>query len=329
MRAASLIAPGVVEVDDVPDPVAEHPGDVVVRMDRASICGSDVHVVFHGFHDERRLGAPGYPGHEGVGTVVDSRSEEVAVGDVVLTVPVPALGGCFAQYQLVPDTQVIRLPADGDPERLLMAQQYGTVLYGMRSFWPPEPGREAGTAAIIGAGSAGLFFLQLARQAGFEQVVVSDLESRRLAVARDLGATTVHAPAESLTDAVMDLTGGAGADLVIEAAGYDKTRTDAIAAVAVHGVIGLYGFPERLGDAPVPMYDAFRKIARLQWAGGTQAEPGLRTFHDAVRHIHEGTIDVGYCLGDVRPLDALPEAMTIAAEQGHGSVKISVDPHRA
>ncbi|GAA4414756.1 zinc-binding alcohol dehydrogenase family protein [Georgenia halophila] len=327
MRAGYLAAPGVVEVDDFPEPVAERAGDLVVRMHRASICGSDVHVVFHGFHDEDCLGMPGYPGHEGLGTVVESRSETVVVGDLVLTVPIPTVGRCFAEYQLIEDTQVVTLPAGGQEDRLLMAQQYGTALYAMRMFWPEDGTlREAGTAAITGAGSAGLFFLQLAQRAGFEHVVISDLDTRRLAVARDLGAgTTVHAPDESVTDAVMDLTGGAGADLVIEAAGYDDARAQTVAALAQQGTIGLFGYPERRGLAGFPMYDAFRKVARIQWAGGTQAEPGLVAFRDAVRHIHDGEIEVGHCLGHVHRLDDLPRALAVAAEGGHGGVKLSLD----
>ncbi|MFC7404514.1 zinc-binding dehydrogenase [Georgenia alba] len=328
MRAASLRAPGVVEVDDAPEPAATAPGEVVVRMHRTSICGSDVHVILHGFHEDGCLGMPGYPGHEGLGTVVESRSSSVREGELVLTVPRPAEGRCFAQYQLVADTQVVPVPAGDAEERLLMAQQYGTTLYAMRSFWPDGGTlREPGTVAIAGAGSAGLFFVQLARRAGFEHILVSDLDPRRLEVAERLGAaTTVHAPSGSLTDAVMDVTRGEGADLVIEAAGYDLTRAQAVAAVATRGTIGLFGFPERRGDAPFPMYAAFRKVARIQWAGSTQSEPGLVAFRDAVRHIHDGEIDVEHCLGDLRGLDDLPEAVEVASEPGRGPVKLVIDP---
>jgi len=327
MRAAFVPEPGRVEVGDFPVPTAELAGDLVVRMHRASICGSDVHSVFHGFHNADRFGFPGYPGHEGIGEVVDSRSAEFSVGDIVLTVPVGDIGGCFAEFQLIADKQVVRLPEGGDTERLLMAQQYGTTLYSMRMFWP-DAGNwgTPGTVAIMGAGSAGLFFLQQAKQLGFENLIISDLNEDRLKVARSLGAqTVVHAPKESFIDAVHEVTDGEGADLVIEAAGFDRLRADAIAAVRIRGTVGFFGFPERLGMAEFPMFDAFRKIVRIQWVGGTQAEPGLVAFKDAVRHIDEGSINVDYCLGPAYGIEEVPETLAIADAQGHGAVKLSID----
>jgi len=326
MRAAFVPAPDRMEVGDFPLPVAEHEGELVVRMTRASICGSDVHSVYHGFHNPAGLGRPGYPGHEGVGVVVQSRSERFPEGTRVLTVPVGNIGGCFAEYQLITDTQVIALPDGIDDSAALMAQQYGTTLFAMRLFWP-EPGNtgiSTGTAAVIGAGSAGLFFAQQAFLLGFENVIVSDRNTDRLAVAASLGAQTVHAPQESIADAARAATGGAGADLVIEAAGYDRCRADAIDAVRMFGTTGFFGFPEVTGDAPFPSFDAFRKAARMQWASGTQGEPGLVSFHDAVEHIRDGRIDVSYCLGTEYSLEDMPEAIRVARDDGHGNVKLII-----
>jgi L-iditol 2-dehydrogenase len=327
MRAAFVPEPNRVEVGDFPEPVAQHPGDLVVKMSRASICGSDVHSVYHGFHNPAGLGKPGYPGHEGVGVVVESKSDRFRVGQTVLTVPVGNIGGCFAEYQAIHESQVVELPDGVDEAAILMAQQYGTTLYSMRLFWPQagNTGMTNGTAAILGAGSAGLFFLQQAKQLGFERILVSDLNEDRLKVAASLGAETVLAPQESIVDAVHGATNGVGADLVIEAAGYDVARADTIRAVRVLGTVGFFGFPEKLGDVPFPMFEAFRKIARIQWAGGTQAEPGLVAFRDAIRHIHEGSIDVSYCLTKSYPLEEAPEAMAVARDQGHGHVKLTIE----
>lgn len=320
MRAAYVPGPDRVEVGDFPVPVTSGPGDLVVRMLWASICGSDVHHIYHGYLKPEGLNQPGYPGHEGVGVVVESRSDRFAVGDHVLTVP--ASGRCFAEYQLIDDLHVVSLPADGDFPRLLMAQQYGTTLFAMRLFWAGGPAR---TAAIIGAGSAGLFFLQHARRLGFEQVVISDLNTDRLAVARSLGAdVTVHAPAESLIEATLDVTDGAGADLVIEAAGYDTLRADAIAAVRKQGTVGYFGLPESQGLVPFPMHAAYRKAARIQLASATQSEPGLVAFHDAVEHIRTGVVDVDYCLGTPYTVEQVPAALETARDQGHGAVKMSI-----
>lgn len=325
MRAAYMPEPGQIAVGDFPKPSVGRDGDVVVRMEAASICGSDIHNIFDGFHNQAALGRPGYPGHEGIGVVAESRSSLYKPGDRVLTVPRGPEGACFAEYQLIPDTYLIPVPEGVDVFRALMAQQYGTALYSMRLFWPEE-GRSAGTCAIIGAGSAGLFFVQIAKRLGFERVIVSDLNSERLSVAKRLGAdAVVHAPRESLAETVTTMTGGVGADLVIEAAGYDRCRTEAITAVRMHGIVGFFGFPELLGDAPFPQFAAFRKVVRIQWAGATQSEPGLVSFREALRHIVEGSIDVEHCLGSSYPLEALPEAVEIARGQGHGKVKLVID----
>jgi L-iditol 2-dehydrogenase len=325
MRAAYMPEPGKLAVGDFPIPVTAKDGDVVVKMEWASICGSDTHNVYDGFQNPAQIGKPGYPGHEGIGTVSETRSPHFNVGDRVLTVPKGPEGACFAEFQLISDKYLIPVPDGADPAKILMAQQYGTTLYAMRTFWPEE-GRTKGTCAIIGAGSAGLFFVQLAQQMGFEKVIISDLNAERLAVATKLGADrVVLAPDESIVDAVAEMTGGTGADLVIEAAGYDKCRADAIAAVRVLGIVGFFGFPEHLGDGVLPQFAAFRKIVRMQWAGGTQAEPNLRSFRDAVRDIHENKVVVDYCLSSVYNLEDVPQAVEVAREQGHGKVKILVN----
>ena len=322
MKAVRLLDVGKVVVDEVPVP-DPGPGEALVKMRRASICGSDVHVVYDGFLPDEMPGRPGYPGHEGVGEVVASNSPDFTAGDAVLTVPVPTEAGCFAQYQVVAAGSLVKLPEGVQPERLLMAQQLGTTIYATRRFWPGEPGR---VAAVIGAGSAGLFFLQLLRRAGFEKVVVADLEPARLEIAQELGAeVVVRAPAEDVVDACLQLTGGEGADLVVEAAGYDACRAQAIDAVRERGRLGFFGFPEQRGHTPFPMERAFRKAPTIEFTSGTQREPGLRSFRDAVDLIVRGEVEVGYLLAPTLPIERAPEALDIARDRGRGAVKINLD----
>ncbi len=346
MRAATLVGRGVVEVGDFEPPTAG-PDEVLVAMSHASICGSDVHTVFDGHHQPELLGRPGYPGHEGVGIVVEDARGDVGVGTQVLTVPVGTRGFCFAEFQSVPVGQLVGLP-DGDPRPLLMAQQLGTTVFALKKFLPGVSversllgGENSGTApivptslpaslpttvAVIGAGSAGLFFTQLLKALGVETVLVSDLNADRVARARRLGAdVAVHEPAESLLAAVHDLTAGAGAELVIEAAGYERTRELALAAVRVQGRAGMFGHPEARGLAPFPVHEAFRKSVSVDWVSGTQSEPGLASFRTAVRLIDHGRLDVSHCLEIGYPLEETPTAMTVAREHGHGAAKITLE----
>ena len=323
MRAAVLTGPGRLECVEVPIP-EPRPGDVIVRTVRASICGSDTHVVYDGFSHHPFPAPPGYPGHEGVGVVTEAGAEAdgLEVGDKVLTVPQPIESMCFAEYQRIAAPSVIKLADDADLDRALMAQQLGTVLFASRRFLAGfEPG---GSAVVIGAGSVGLFFVQALRRAGFERIVVSDLEPHRLDLARELGATiTVRAPGESVVDAALDLTGGTGADLVVEAAGYDASRAQAVEAVAPGGRIGFFGFPETAEPAPFPFNAAFRKSLTMLTSVGTQQEPGLRSFREALDGIQRGDYEVDYLLTPVFPIEEAQAAMDAARARRGAKVSIS------
>lgn len=324
MRAAILTAPGRVDVDDVPAPELG-PGQVLVRMTRASICGSDLHTV-HGWGTQTYPAPPGFPGHEGVGVVVESRADGVAPGDHVLTAPLPTKAACFAELQAIDAANVLRLPSPGvADERLLMAQQLGTTIHAMQRFWPETAGSGAGMAAVvIGAGSAGLFFVQHLVARGFSQVVVSDLEPARLEVATRLGATTtVLAPDTSLRDSVLDLTGGSGAELVVEAVGLDATRAEAVSMARVSGTVGCFGLPERSGMVPFPFETAFRRGLALQMLAGAQSVPGLPAFASALAAITSGGSSVDHCLGMSYPLEQFSEA--VAAADDRAAVKVQIE----
>lgn len=320
MRAGFMPAPGVVEVGDFPEP---EPGDgeVLVRMHHASICGSDTHVVHDGFHRPERLGLPGYPGHEGVGVVEASRSTRFDVGDRVLTVPPGWLGACFAELQAVPEQYVVPVPDEVPLLRGLMAQQLGTTVFAMKRFGRPE----RDVAAVIGAGSAGSYFVQHLRRLGYEHVVVADRQPDRLATAGRLGATTlVDARKVSVVEAVHDLTAGEGAGLVIEAAGYDACRADAVEALRHGGTAGFFGYPERYGDAPYPSFTAFRRNASLQWINGAQLEPGLASFVEAMGLIAGDEVVVDHCLERHLDLEDVAEAIALARSAGGGATKVNV-----
>jgi L-iditol 2-dehydrogenase len=324
MRAAYVPEPGRIEMAEfsIPEPAE---GQVLVKMHLASICGSDLHVVYHGFQHAEALGHPGYPGHEGVGEVVASRSPDYADGQLVLTVPVGWFGGCFSEYQVIDACQLVPLPP-GDAHRLLLGQQLGTTIYAMKKFWPAGQTGEGKVVAIIGAGSAGLFFAQHVKALGFDHLIVSDLEASRLDVAKRLGADhTVHAPGQAIGPVIEEVTAGRGADFIIEAAGFDSLRAAAVEALADHGTVGFYGFPEHYGAAPFPSYTAFRKSAVMQWVCSAQLEPGLTSFREAVAAISDGTIQVDYCLEPVFPLERVPDAIALAERRGDGAVKLTID----
>lgn len=298
MKAAQLSAAGRFEVREtnVPD---LNEGDVLVRMIGTSICGSDLHVVFGNFLPDDLPATPGYPGHEGVGRVELSRSSRHRPGDLVLAVPHSAQATCFADYHVTNGSSLVTLPVDADPWRLLMAQQLGTVVYAMKKFVGDRPG--SGTAVVIGAGSAGLFFAQLLRARGYDQIIVSEPVRSRRQSASEVGADVVIDPeAAGVSEVVLDATSGAGAGLVVDAAGTIDARQDAVDCAADDATVGLFGFPDAAGLEPFPLAASWRKMLRLITSANTQHEPGLRSFREAVDMLMRDQIDVSSLLSGQR-----------------------------
>jgi len=318
MLAGRLIEPGVLRVDDLPMPTPLE-GELLVRVLRASICGSDVHRVYDGFHLDLPSG-PGWPGHEGVGRVATGNNGECGPGDLVLLVPGAVDNGTYAEYMVSSPAELFRLPSTMPVQKALMAQQLGTTIFALKHFWPEPAGR---TAVILGAGSAGLYFLQLVRRLGFSQVVVADVVPGRLEAARALGADMIiDATQQDAVEVVGRLTGGAGADFVIEAAGRQSTRAQAIELARKFGRVGCFGHAEKVGEAAFLFETAWRSCLDVRFAVGAMFEPGLLSFREAVRLIESGAIQVDHLAGREYPLVDLERAM--AAARDREAIKIHV-----
>jgi L-iditol 2-dehydrogenase len=320
MRALRLIGRGKLTVDEVPVPAPAN-GEVLIRTSHAAVCGSDLHTIFHS--DYTGPVRAGYPGHESVGEVLESRSSRFAPGDVVLAVPDTTCFASFADYQVVPERFLLRIPAT-DPAALLMAQQLGTVEFALKRFLRGDPRND--TALVIGAGSAGLHFVALLKHRGYRTVICSDIDDNRLRIAQEMGATTVVNANESLaSDVVLNMTGGAGADLVVEAVGSDSTRADAVQAVTDQGDLGFFGVPERPGLVGFPFEALFRKRATVHTSNLAQREPGLESFETAVSLIADGEVDVRPLLGTPYPATSIVQAVEAAEHHTADSPKVVVD----
>jgi len=319
VKAARWVDAERVVCEDVPVPsVAD--GEILVRTAYASICGSDLHGVF--------LGAPsepvpaGYPGHESVGEVAESRCPGFEPGDWVLTVPFAIDGRCLAEYQALPGANCIRLPAGVPLTHLLMAQQLGTVIYALRSHPLDVTGKDA---AVIGQGSAGAFFTFLLKRAGAARVLVSDKSPARLAYARKLGADlAVDAGAADFGPAVMEATGGRGADVVVEAVGSRETFPLSVELAASGATLVWFGLPEDGGDYPLPFGEFFRRRLTAHTKFGAQGEPGLESFRYALRLVASGAIDVAPLLSHMLPIEKIDEAFRIAHDRTDNALKVSI-----
>ena len=312
-RAGQLVEPGRMAFVEAPvEPLRA--GDLLVRSRYASICGSDLHVVNHGVETEPDQWAPGYPGHEGVGEVAESRAAGFAPGDPVLVVPPVPEARCFAEYQRVRATSVVKLEGPLPPiEQLLMAQQL-------------HPWDVAGrTVAVIGQGSAGLFWAWSLKRAGAARVIVADRSPSRLAASAGFGADVmVDVRTADLAEAVMDLTSGEGADIVVEAVGRRETLLQSIRLCRLGGQLCWFGLPDTNEPVPIDFRLFFRRKLTAFSTYGAQSEPGLVSFQVALQHIRRGEIDVRPLLSHVVPVEEIDHAFRLADTCENGVLKVSI-----
>jgi len=321
MRAAVVVEKGVVRCDEVeiPRPAI---GEVLVRTRAASICGSDLHMVNTGWAMHAFPAIAGHPGHEAVGEVVESLSDKFASGDVVLTTPHIWNSRCFADYQVVDDAHVLKLEPDVDLDTVTLAQQLGTVVYAAKRL---PASLEGQTCMVVGQGSAGLFWDFTLKNLGAEKIISIE----PLAWRRELGLAygvdeTIDVTGDAAVEAVRDLTGGAGADLVIEAVGSTSTLSQAFHLVRNEGRVVLFGLPESEEPVPFDYSQMFKSRADVFTVLGSQDEPGLTSYSEAARQISSGEIDVQPIISHQVNIGEIDRAFAVANERVDGAVKIGI-----
>lgn len=320
MSAAVVTALEQVRCEEIaaPEPT---PGMVLVRSTLASICGSDLHIAYMGWNALEFPLAPGHPGHEGVGEVVDGGGTGFAPGETVLTVPNIWTARAFAGYQLVNPQYLLRLPSTAPLSHLLMAQQLGTVVYGCKRL-PPMEGK---TAVVIGQGSVGLFHDFILRRMGAEKIIAIEPIPQRLAAAKSFGVDeAIDVTGDRATDAVLGLTGGEGADVVIEAVGSVETLNQAFKLARPLGRVAAFGLPPGMERVPFDWDSFFRRRLTIHSVHGAQDEPGLPDFQRSVDLISEGEIDVAPFVTHQFPISRVQEAFDLAHSRGDGALKVSL-----
>jgi L-iditol 2-dehydrogenase len=333
MKAGRWVDVGRVVCEEVPRP-APADGEILVRTAYTSICGSDLHSVYGG--PPPPAVPAGHPGHESVGEVVESRCPGFEPGDRVLTVPHFVDGRCMAEYQALPGSFCIRLAGKAPLSHLLMAQQLGTVIYALRRHRLDLIGKDV---AVIGQGSAGAFFTFLLKRAGARSVLASDKSPARLAYSRHLGADLTvladtgladtgladGADEEGFRSAVLEATGGRGADLVVEAVGSRETFPLSVELAADSATVLWFGLPEGASAYPFSFPEFFVRRLTAYAISGTQGEPGLESFRYAVQLIADGAIDVAPLLSHMLPIDRVEEAFHMAHDRTDGALKVSIE----
>lgn len=318
----AAVATGLKQIccDDVPVPEIE-PGKALVQTRLASICGSDLHIVYMGWNADEFPLPHGYPGHEGIGQVVDAGDTDLTPGQLVLTVPNIWSSRVFAGHQVIDPRFLLPLPDKVPESHLLMAQQLGTVVFGCRRL-PPMLGK---TVAVIGQGSVGLFHDFMLRRLGAHRIIGIEPVAERLAAGVVMGIDhAVDVTGLSATEAVLDLTGGEGADVVIEAVGSVGTLNQSMQMVRPVGNIAVFGLPPTMDRVPFDWDTFFRKRLEMHSVFGAQDEPGLPAFRLAVDYIMREDIDMAPFVTHQFSIEEVQAAFDLAHSKQDGALKVSL-----
>jgi alcohol dehydrogenase len=275
MKALVYHGPGQRAWETMPDPVILEATDAIVRIDTSTICGTDLHILKG---DVPEVEAGRILGHEAVGTIVETGDAVVtlAEGDRVLVSCISSCGRCRfckegryglctggggwifghlidglqAEYARVPfaDTSVYKLPPELTDEQVVFLADILPTAYEVGVLaGRVEPGD---TVAIVGAGPIGLAAVMTARLLSPGRIVVLDVADARLEKAREFGAdVTINNGRTDAIAEVMELTGGLGADVAIEAVGIPETFelcADLIRPGGRVANVGVHGHPATL-----------------------------------------------------------------------------------
>ncbi|MER7174335.1 S-(hydroxymethyl)mycothiol dehydrogenase [Streptomyces mesophilus] len=328
-----------IETIVVPDP---GPGEAVVKVQACGVCHTDLHYREGGINDE----FPFLLGHEAAGIVeqVGPDVTDVAPGDFVIlnwravcgkcracrrgrpqycfdthnakqkmtlaedgTELSPALGiGAFAEKTLVAAGQCTKVDPAASPAA---AGLLGCgVMAGIGAAINTGGVGRGDSVAVIGCGGVGAAAVAGARLAGAARIIAVDLDDRKLSTARELGAThTVNSRTSDAVEAIRELTGGFGADVVIEAVGRPETYEQAFYARDLAGTVVLVGVPTPEMRIDLPLLDVFGRGGSLKSSWYGDCLPS-RDFPLLIDLYQQGRLDLDTFVSETIALDQVEEA---------------------
>jgi threonine dehydrogenase-like Zn-dependent dehydrogenase len=344
MRATVMFGAGDVRIENVPAARVIEPTDAVVRVSRASICGSDLWPYNQMEHGEtgRRMG------HEAIGVVeaVGAEVRTMKAGDLVVMPFAYSDGSCVFCHEGLhtscihggffgtgdvdgAQAEAVRVPqADGTlfvlpvgeddalmPSLLTLSDVMGTGHHAA-VVADVGPGK---TVAVVGDGAVGLCAVIAAKRLGAEQIIILGRHPDRIALAREFGATDVVSQrGDEAIERVRELTDGFGVHSVLECVGLEQSTLTAIAIARPGGAVGRVGVPQ---DETMPAsLPAFYNNVTV---GGGPA-PVRAYIEELLPDILEGRIEPGRVFDRVVGVDEVPDGYRAMNERE--AIKVMVQP---
>ena len=331
-------------VEEVPIPQIGR-DEVLVAVEAASICGTDLHIWRWDEWGQQRIKPPLTVGHEFAGTVVEvgEAVEQVNVGDYVSAESHITCGLCFqcrtGQAHMCPRTQIIGVDRDGAFAEYIVLP--GSVIWqNDRDKLPPEIATlqepfgngvfatlahdlAGESVAVLGCGPVGLFSIGIAKASGAARVLAVDINDYRLGLARTMGADEVMNAGgdESIADWLVAENEGFGVDVVLEMSGAPSAIDAAFRGVRNGGRVTLFGIPSSPVKIDVAENMIFKNLTVL-------AVNGRRIFDTWYRTrwlLESGVVDLRPLISREMALDDINEAMELLATGNVSKIIIRPD----
>ncbi|MGI6038390.1 MAG: zinc-dependent alcohol dehydrogenase [Limnochordia bacterium] len=336
MKALVYHGPNDLRYEDIETP-KPGPGDLLIAVKAVGICGSDVHG-YQGITGRRT--PPMVMGHEFSGVVAEVGSEvsKVSVGQRVAIQPflfcgecepckrrdtnkckegrllgVLSTNGAMAEYVVVPEKHAFPLADDVSFEEGALVEAAAVALRAINRL---QMERLPEKVAIVGVGTIGLLLMQYARLRGAKEVLVTDLQNDRLALAREMGADlAVNPKEEDLAKIVDEWTGGEGVPLTIEAVGATPTVQQGMSMTAPGGTVLWVGNSQRFVEVNMQqtVTEELRIIGTFIYSHDE--------FGQAVEDIGAGRVSVKKLVSATYPLAEGPEVFAALAAGTNKSLR--------
>ena len=334
MKAMVLRAPSDLVLDEVarPQPAL---GQVLVRVTHSGVCGTDYKI----YNGSIKVPYPMIPGHEMAGEVVDGGMTAFAAGQRVIIDPETYDGTCFycqkgltnlcpngtligrdvnggfAEFLMVPASQVFTLPENIDDRTAPMIQVLTTCLHAQRQV-ETFPGD---TVAVLGLGVTGQLHVQLAKARGARVIGITRSAEKR-AMAEQLGADVTIAGGDNVIAQVRELTDGRGADVTIETTGILKQLEHSVHMTRFGGKVLMFGI-YTVKEGALPFYDLYFKEVSLISARVAKPED----YTACIALVERGQVKLEPLVSDVMPLGELKAAINLLASDSGQRMKIIME----
>lgn len=331
MQAAVLVRPRQFEIREVERPQIG-PDDALIRVTRTGICGTDIHI-FNGHYAADRL--PMVPGHEFCGTVaaVGANVRHLTTGTKCVADINIGCGTCywcrrneilncremtqagigrdgaFADYVALPARLVIPAPETVPDAVLALTEPVACVVRAARK---ARVGM-AQSVVVLGAGPIGNLHVQMMRLCGAAPIIVADLSEERCRMAREAGADAAISDPTQLKAVVLEMTGGRGADLVVESVGSPRLYATAFELIRKGGHVAFFGLT---GQGEAVSVDILQTILEENSLKGSVAGMG-EDMHDALALLVHGRFRTEAFTRAEYRLDQIQEAFETLADRPH------------